>query len=141
MAIPVTPHHCGWLPYWTGCLWMSAMLHAVVPFFVVFIMSQASATMAMTTTSPVIVVCSGMSSLLTTATMAPFLMGLPVISGQHDVVMPPLLTLRNSGSAVGLDNVPQQQPQSKMPLQTYANYAIGPTQVGFSFRVEPTTVF
>ena len=28
---------------------MSAMLHAVVPFFVVFIMSQASTTMAMTT--------------------------------------------------------------------------------------------
>ena len=35
-VIPVAPHHCGLLLYWTGCLWMSAMLHAVVPFFVVF---------------------------------------------------------------------------------------------------------
>ena len=35
-AIPVAPHHCGLLLYWTGCLWMSAMLHTVVPFFVVF---------------------------------------------------------------------------------------------------------
>ena len=31
---PVAPHHCGLLLYWTGCLWMSAMLHAVCPFFV-----------------------------------------------------------------------------------------------------------
>ena len=32
----VTPHHCGLLLYWPGCLWMSAMLHGVVPFFAVF---------------------------------------------------------------------------------------------------------
>ena len=49
--------HTSCLSYWTGCLWMSAMLHAVVPFFVVFIMSQASTTMAMTTTPLVTVVC------------------------------------------------------------------------------------
>ena len=35
-VIPVAPHHCRLLLYWTGSLWMSAMLHAVVPFFVVF---------------------------------------------------------------------------------------------------------
>ena len=34
--IPVAVHHCGLLLYWNGCLWMSDMLHAVVPFFVVF---------------------------------------------------------------------------------------------------------
>ena len=34
-VIPVAPHHCGLLLYWTGCLWIAAMLHAVVPFFVV----------------------------------------------------------------------------------------------------------
>ena len=50
--ILVAPHHCGLLLHWTGFLWMCAMLHAVVPFFVVFIMSQASTTMAMTTTPP-----------------------------------------------------------------------------------------
>ena len=55
-VIPVASHHCGLLLYWTGCLWMSAMLHAVVPFFVVFIMSQASTTMAMTNTPLVTVV-------------------------------------------------------------------------------------
>ena len=27
-----------------------------------------------------------------------------------------------------------------MPLQAYANYAMGPPQVGFSFRIEPATV-
>ena len=40
---------------------MSVMLHAVVPFFVVFIMSQASTSMARTTTTPMTVVSSGMS--------------------------------------------------------------------------------
>ena len=35
-VIAVAPHQCGLLLYWTGCLWMSAMLHAVVPIFVVF---------------------------------------------------------------------------------------------------------
>ena len=105
----------------------------------VFIMSQASATVAVTTTPPVTVVCSGTSSLLTTVTMAPSLMGLPVISGQHDMVLPPLLTLRNSGGVVGLDTVPQQQPQSQMPLQAHANYAMASLQVGFSFRVESPT--
>ena len=32
-----------------------------------------------------------------------------------------------------------QLPESKKPLQAYANYAIGPPQVSFSFRVEPGT--
>ena len=71
----------------------------------VFIMSQASATMATTTTPPVTVVCSSTLSLLTTVTMAPSLMGLPVTSGQHDVVLPSPLTLWNSRGVVGLANV------------------------------------
>ena len=28
-----------------------------------------------------------------------------------------------------------------MPLKAYANYAMGPSQVGFSFRVEPPIIF
>ena len=32
----ISPSQSMLLLYWTGCLWMSAMLHAVVPFFVVF---------------------------------------------------------------------------------------------------------
>ena len=60
-------------------------------------MSQASASMAMATTPPVTVVCSGTSSLLTTVAMIPSFMGLPATSGQHDVV---LLPLRDLGGVV-----------------------------------------
>ena len=104
-------------------------------------MFQASATMAMTTTRPVTVVCSGSSSLLKTVTKAPSLMELPVTSGQHVEVLLQPLTPRNSGGVVGLVTVLQQQPQSQMPLQAYANYAMGPSQVGISFAVEPPTIF
>ena len=72
--------------------------------------------------------------------MAPSLMGLPTTSGQYAVVLLLLLTPRHSGGVVGLATVPQQQPLSKMPLQAYANYAMDPPQVGFSFRVEPPTI-
>ena len=106
----------------------------------VFIMSQASASIALTTIPPVTVVCSSTSSLLTTVTMAPSLMGLPVTSGQHNVVLPQPLTLRNNGGVIGLASVPQPQAQSQKPVQSYANYAMGPLQVGFSFRVEPPTI-
>ena len=39
---------------------------------------------------------------------------------------------------VGLATVPQQLPQSQMPFQAYANYAMGPPQLSFSFIVEPS---
>ena len=104
----------------------------------VFIMSQASATMA--TTTIVTVVCSSTSYLLWMVTKTPSLMWLPATSGQHDLVLPPLLTPKHSGGVVGLASVPQQQPLSRMPLQTYASYAVGPTPVGFYFRVEPPTI-
>ena len=70
----------------------------------VCIMSQASTTMTATTPTPVTVVCSGTSSFLSTVTMAPSLMGLPLTSGQHDVVLTP----RHSGGVVGLATMPQQ---------------------------------
>ena len=38
IAIPVDPNDCGLLLYWTGCLGMSAMIHTVFPFFVVFLL-------------------------------------------------------------------------------------------------------
>ena len=111
----------------------------LVPFCSVSIMSEASTTKAMTTTPPVIVVSSSMSSLLSMVTMAPSLMRLLVTSGQHDA-LPPLLTPRNFGGVVGLATVLQQQAKSQMPLQVYANYAMGPSWVGFSFRVECPTI-
>ena len=75
-------------------------------------MSQASSTMAMTTTCPLTVVCPSTSCLLRTATMATSLIALPVTSGQHDMVLLPPLALRDSGSVVGLATMPQQQLQS-----------------------------
>ena len=72
--------------------------------------------------------------------MAPSLMGLPATSVQHDVVLPPLLILRDTNGVVSLATVLQQQ-QYQMPLQAYANYVMGSLQVSFSFRVEPPTDF
>ena len=92
--------------------------------------------MAMTTTTPVLVVPSGLSSV----TVAPSLMMFLVTLHQHGVVQPPPLMPRGSGGVIGLASVPQQQPSSSMPLLTYANYAMGSPQVGFFFRVEPPTV-
>ena len=102
----------------------------------VFIMSHVSNTTATITTPPVTVLCSGMSPLLSMVTMAPSLMGLWATLGQYDVVLTP----RHSGGVVGLSTVPHQQPQSQMPLQAYANYAMGHAQVGYSFRVETPTI-
>ena len=93
----------------------------------------------MTTTLPVTVVSSGMSS-LSLVTMAPSLMGLPTMLGQHDVVLPPSLIPRCSGGVLGHASMPQQQPPCSMPLQAYANYAMGTSQVDFIFRVEPPTI-
>ena len=94
-------------------------------------MSQVSTTMAMTTTP---------MSPLSSVTVAPSLMGLPTILGQCDVVLPPPLTPRCSRGVLGLASVPQQQSIPSVPLQAYANYAMGSAQVGFFFRVEPPTV-
>ena len=102
-------------------------------------MSEVSTSTAMTTAPPVTVVPSGMSS-LSSVTMAPSLMGLPSILGQCDVVLPPPLTPRCSRCILGHASVPQQQPSSYMPLQAYANYALGSPQVGFFFRVELPTI-
>ena len=107
--------------------------------FLVVIMSQVSTTMAMTTTPPVTVVSSGMSS-ISSVTVASSLMGLPTTLGQHDVVLLPSLTPRCSGGVLGIASVPQQQPLSSLPLQAYANYAMGFPQVGLFCRVEPPTV-
>ena len=68
-------------------------------------------------------------------------MGFPAMLDQYGVALLTPLTLRDSGGVVGLATVLQQQPQSWMPPQAYANHAMGPPQVGFSFRVEPSTVF
>ena len=98
-------------------------------------MSHISTT-AMTTTTPVMMVSSGLSS-VSSVTMAPSLMGIPATLDQHGVVQPSPLMLRGSGGVIGPASVPQQQPPSLMPLLAYANYAMGSPHVGFIFRVEP----
>ena len=91
----------------------------------------------MTTTPPVMVVSSGLSS-VSSVTMAPSLMGFPVTLDQCRVVQPLPLIPRGSGGVVA--SVPQQQPPSSMPLLAYANYTMGSPQVGLFFRVEPPTI-
>ena len=90
--------------------------------------------MALTTTPPVTVESSGLSS-VSSVTVAPSLIGFPVSLDQHGVVPPPPLMPRGSGGVIGSVSVPQQQTPSSMPLLAYANYAMGSPQVGFFFRV------
>ena len=96
-------------------------------------------TMALTTTPPVTVVSSGLSS-MSSVTVAPSLTGFPVSLDQHGMVPPAPLMPRGSGGVLGSVSVPQQQPPSSMPPLAYANYAMGSTQVGFFFRVEPPII-
>ena len=92
-------------------------------------------TTALTTTPPVTVVSSGLSS-MSSVTVAPSLTGFPVSLDQHGMVPPPPLRPRGSGGVLGSVSVPQQQPPSSMPPLAYANYAMGSPKVGFFFRVE-----
>ena len=96
-------------------------------------------TTTLTTTPPVMVVSSGLSS-VSSVTVVPSLTGFPVSLDQHGMVPPPPLMLRGSGGVLGSVSVPQQQTPSSMPLLTYANYAMGSPQVGFFFRVEPPII-
>ena len=96
-------------------------------------------TKALTTTPPVTVVSSGLSS-VSSVTAAPSLTGFPVSLDQHGMVPPPPLMLRGSGGILGSVSVPQWQPPSSMPPLAYANYAMGSPQVGFFFRVEPPII-
>ena len=118
--------------------------YMVITYHVSYIGMTISHILAMrpyqTTTPPVTVVSFGMSS-LSSVTMAPSSMELPATLGQYDVVLPPPLTPRCPGGVISLAFVPQQQPPSSMPLQAYANYAMGSPQVGFFFRVEPPNIY
>ena len=69
----------------------------VIFLYSVFIMSPATAT---TTTPSVTAVYYGTSSLIMTVTMAPTLMGLSAALGQHDLVLPPPLILRDTRGVV-----------------------------------------
>ena len=96
-------------------------------------------TTALTTTSPVTVVSSGLSS-VSSVIVAPSLTGFPGSLDQHGMVPPPPLMLRGSGGVLGSVSLPQQQTPSSMPPLAYANYAMGSPQVGFFFRVEPPII-
>ena len=97
-------------------------------------MSQDTTT---TTAPPLMVVCSSASSVTTVGYDCP--QGPIAASAQQNEVLPPPLVSRDTRIVVGLTTVLQQVPQSQRPSQDYANYAMGPPQVSFSFRVEPLT--
>ena len=105
----------------------------------VFIMSQASTNVAMTTTSPVTYVLWYIISHL-------IVYHSPLLDGASSNIRSAwcgsatTTDTRHSGGVVGLATVPQQHFPSQMPLQAYANYAMGPPLVDFSFRVEPPTI-
>ena len=101
-------------------------------------MSHVSTT-APTTTPPVTVVSSGLSS-VSSVTVAASLTGFPVRLDQHGMVPPPFFMPRGSGGVLGSVSVPWQQTPSSMPPLAYANYAMGSPQVGFFFRVESPTI-
>ena len=79
-----------------------------------FIMSQDMMTIA---SSPLMVLCSGTSSVTTTVMVAPAMVGPPAVSGQQDVVLPPSMLLREARDVVGLVLVLQQPPLSQVPFQ------------------------
>ena len=112
------------------------MFHAVVPFFVVPLCLRPQLPWLQ-----ILLLwwlwCLLVCHLFSLVTEAPSLMGLPLTLGQSDVVLPPLLTPRYSGGVIGLTTVSQQQPPSLIPLQAYANNAMGSPQVGFFFRGLP----
>ena len=91
-----------------------------------------------TTTSPtqhVTVVCSRASPIAMTITKALISVGLAT-SWEQVVILPPKLILRDTimGSVGLATESQQQQPQSQMLSQAYANYAMGPLQVSFLFQ-------
>ena len=106
---------------------MGKFYSGIFSFSMFLIISQVTAT---TTTPPVTVVCSRTISM--TVTLVPTAVDLTAF-GQHDVVLPPQLILRNTvRGSVCLTTVPQQQQsQSQIPSQAYTNYALGPTQMSF----------
>ena len=102
------------------------------------IMSQVTVT---TTTYTVTVVCSGALLFTMTAILAPTSMGQTTL-GQHDVVLPTHLILRDTvRDSAGLTTMLQELLQFQMSSQAYTNYAMDPMKVGFSLRVEPSNIF
>ena len=75
---------------------------------------------------------SSASSITTTVTVVPTTVKLAALV-QHDEILPPPLIVRGMvKDSVGLAPVLQQQQSwSQIPSQTYANYAMGPSQVSF----------
>ena len=96
-------------------------------------------TMTTSTSPPVTVGCCGASFITVMVMLVPTSVG-QIKSGQHGVVLPPQLILRDTlmGFACFTNLLQHQPPQSQMPSQVYANYAMGPLQVRFSFRAEPS---
>ena len=101
-------------------------------------MSQVTVTT--TTTTAAVTVCSRVIFKTMMVMLSSNSLG-KTMSGQHDVVWPLQLILKDTvRGSVGLTTMlQQQQSQSQIPSQAYANYAMGHPLVSFSFRVEHPT--
>ena len=76
-------------------------------------------------TLPVTAVCPHTLTTTTTVTIL-------TDSGKNDVVLPPpLIQVDTVKDVAGSTTVPQPQPQSQIPSQAHANYAMGPSWVNF----------
>ena len=109
---------------------------------VFLVMCSILSQITMTTTTPsMTIVCSGALLITMMVTLASTSVG-KITWGQQDVSLPPQLILRDTlRCSAGLTNMLQQHPESQMPSQGYANYAMGPQQVGYYFTVKPANDF
>ena len=98
--------------------------------------------MTTTTTTPsVTALCSGASFFTMIVTLASISLGQIALAQQYVALPPQLIQRDTKGGSAGLTNVLQQQlPQSWMPSRAYAYCAMGPSQVSFSFKVEPPMI-
>ena len=88
-----------------------------------------------TTSQSMTVMCSSATPSTMTVMMTPTSMGLTAL-GQHDVVLPPQLILRDTMRvSVDLATMPQQQlPQSQILSYAYVSYAMDPSEMSFLFK-------
>ena len=95
--------------------------------FLLCVLSMSQVAMSTTsTTLSETVVCSGALLITTTVMLAPTSVGLITLDQQDVVLLLQLIPRDMMRGSAGLTNVPQlQQPQSQMPSQAYANYAMG----------------
>ena len=129
------------LSAWPGAYGCLLRLCAVDFFMIIFLCSVITSQVTSTTTTPpVTVLCSGTSSLIMNVAMVPTLMPLSVILCQHNVVLTPVLMLRDTKEVLFSSPLCCSSILSprcllrQMPIMLWVL-----CRYSFSFRVEPPT--